>query len=310
MLAPALGGDEDESGDASGIDDLLISWADAAPAPEEEDLDLTGVGEVGAATGGPEAALSVGGVLKKAKDLGRKLDPRQLVRLATVRQMKDRAGTVGTKGVGPLLSDILIAASVRIHLVGHSYGGKVVLSAAATLPAGKQAESMLLLQPAVSHLCFAKDVDGKPGGYAAVPERVRLPISQPSAATTLRCESTSTSPSGGRKTSPRRRSPPATSPRAALPPSAATAHARAASSSSTCSTHRPATASRADAPRRHRRDADDRRPRRHQQRIDLGIRGRFVADGAVATDGAAAVDAVQAGIFRPAGMPLARRGCQ
>src|SRR5262249_8493831 len=71
------------------------------------------------AAGGPQAAFSLSD-----------LDARKLVRLATVLQMKDRASQVGAKGVGPLLRDILRAhTEVRVHLIGHSYGAIVVLSA-------------------------------------------------------------------------------------------------------------------------------------------------------------------------------------
>ena len=57
------------------------------------------------------------------------LDPRGPIRVASVLQMKDRAGTVGAKGVGPNLTQKLLAMKkARIHLIGHSYGTKVVLS--------------------------------------------------------------------------------------------------------------------------------------------------------------------------------------
>ena len=93
--------------------------------------------------------------------------------------MKDRAGTVGFKGVGPMLQRLLTAGQQRTHLIGHSYGAKVVLSATAAgnaLP--RPVTSMLLLQPAVSHLCFADQVPGTshPGGYRKVLTRVDQPI--------------------------------------------------------------------------------------------------------------------------------------
>ena len=58
----------------------------------------------------------------------RKLDPLDLVRGTTVWLMKDRAGRVGAHGVQQLLADMLGATQADVHLVGHSYGGKVVLS--------------------------------------------------------------------------------------------------------------------------------------------------------------------------------------
>ena len=107
------------------------------------------------------------------------LDPRKLVRVATVLQMKDRAARVGAHGVGPLLAEILaVHPAARVHLIGHSYGCIVVLSATSVLKAPAKVESMLLLQPAVSQWCFAKDVAGRgfAGGYRPTLSLVRKPI--------------------------------------------------------------------------------------------------------------------------------------
>lgn len=95
------------------------------------------------------------------------LDPRNALRLATVWRMKDRAGVVGAKGVGPLLTRLCQATQARIHLCGHSYGAKVVMTALCS-SAQNRAYSAFLLQPAVSHLCFASHIEetGRPGGFA------------------------------------------------------------------------------------------------------------------------------------------------
>lgn len=97
------------------------------------------------------------------------LDPRKALRVASVYKMKDRAGVVGSRGVAELLSDILARAAGSVHLVGHSYGCKVVMSALAAASAPRKVTSALLLQPAISHLAFAAAVPatGAPGGYAA-----------------------------------------------------------------------------------------------------------------------------------------------
>lgn len=108
------------------------------------------------------------------------LDPRNALRLFSVYQMKDRAGVVGAHGVAALLRDLLnAAASARVHAVGHSYGCKVMLSAICAPPAPtRPLDSLLLLQPAISHLCFADIIprSGKPGGYRVAMERVQAPI--------------------------------------------------------------------------------------------------------------------------------------
>lgn len=128
-------------------------------------------GFVDDSTTGPQAAFAVDD-----------LDPRGLIRLGTVLQMKDRAGIVGRDGVGPLLRDLLQAdRDVRVHLIGHSYGAIVVLSALCNIVENELAakvDSVLLLQPAVSQWCFAGNVDneGYPGGYRSALDRVRSPI--------------------------------------------------------------------------------------------------------------------------------------
>jgi hypothetical protein len=114
------------------------------------------------------------------RDALMKLLPRDAIRMATVYQMKDRAGKIGALGVRKLLEDLLGASAARLHLIGHSYGAKVLLSAltTATLPADRKAYSMLLLQPAVSHLCFAEKLpdSAAPGGYHGALDRVERPI--------------------------------------------------------------------------------------------------------------------------------------
>lgn len=106
------------------------------------------------------------------------LNPRNIIRTATVLKMKDRAGVVGASGVHALLADILGASQARVHAIGHSYGAKVVLSAtcAGTLP--RRLHSILLLQPALSHLAFAPQVPSTThaGGYAQAVDRVHRPI--------------------------------------------------------------------------------------------------------------------------------------
>lgn len=108
------------------------------------------------------------------------LDPRDLIRLAAILLMKDRAGRVGGTGVATMLRRLIDASPhSRIHLIGHSYGAMVTLSALCQGEApGRQVDSVLLLQPAVSCLCFASNVDGagRPGAYRAAIERTRGPV--------------------------------------------------------------------------------------------------------------------------------------
>lgn len=103
-------------------------------------------------------------------------DPRKAIRIASVYQMKDRAGTVGVNGVSNLVDALKAAApNTPLHLVGHSFGAKVMMSALAHYE-GEKVESVLLLQPAISHLCMEDslpDKPGTPGAFHAVPGKIR-----------------------------------------------------------------------------------------------------------------------------------------
>jgi hypothetical protein len=175
VLRTFAGGDPDVAGDpARDVDDALAAWAklEAAVAPQGPAGSTDDFGAVGARTiVEPEAA----GFLDR-------LDPRTLFRGMTVWQMKDRAGAVGANGVAVLLTSTLGATSgeTRFHLVGHSFGARLLL--AAILQAShdgmpRPVDSLLLLQPAVNHLCFADALPtGRPGGFREVLAQVEQPI--------------------------------------------------------------------------------------------------------------------------------------
>jgi hypothetical protein len=107
------------------------------------------------------------------------LDPRNLLKPFTVWQMKDRAGRVGALGVAPLVEALLAGSRARVHLLGHSFGCKVVMTAVST-PASlsRNVESALLLQAAVSHYAFAATVPDRnvAGGFHVALQRVNRPI--------------------------------------------------------------------------------------------------------------------------------------
>ena len=175
ILQPLYAGGQDEIGVAAPEPkDLVAAWKVSAALHEPEgDPDDFGTVE-GGAPGGADGDLQAAGLFTKIRDLAR-----NAVRGTTVWMMKDRAGVVGARGVSPLLVDLLAAGKARVHLIGHSYGAKVMLSALsvpAALP--RKVHSMLLLQPAVSHLCFADEVplNHNPGGYRVALDRVERPI--------------------------------------------------------------------------------------------------------------------------------------
>jgi pimeloyl-ACP methyl ester carboxylesterase len=81
----------------------------------------------------------------------------ELLRQATYYAMKRRAGTVGERGLGRAIGQLAQAApDVRVHLVGHSFGGRLVSFALRGLPEGvRSVKSVTLLQGAFSHYAFA-----------------------------------------------------------------------------------------------------------------------------------------------------------
>jgi hypothetical protein len=81
-----------------------------------------------------------------------------LLNLTTYFKMKMRAGTVGSKGVAPLI-DRVASQVERIHLVGHSFGGRLVTAAVSDSQTSK-IHSMSLLQAAFSHNGFSRSRNG------------------------------------------------------------------------------------------------------------------------------------------------------
>ncbi|BCL31719.1 serine-threonine protein kinase [Streptomyces aurantiacus] len=81
----------------------------------------------------------------------------ELLRQATYFAMKRRAGAVGERGLGRTVGRLAQAApGVRVHLVGHSFGGRLVSFALRGLPKGvRTVKSVTLLQAAFSHYAFA-----------------------------------------------------------------------------------------------------------------------------------------------------------
>lgn len=118
----------------------------------------------------------IGGVIHAAATLGD---------LVTFYTMKDRAGIVGRTGVVQTLRALLKAraAPPRIHIVGHSFGARVVTSAANALngaATNESVDSMSLLQGAYSHNGLSQNWDGQnhAGGFRSVisQTKVRGPI--------------------------------------------------------------------------------------------------------------------------------------
>jgi pimeloyl-ACP methyl ester carboxylesterase len=106
-------------------------------------------------------AAGLGSVLS-----GFKRSAQNLLNFTTYYQMKQRAGVVGTTGVFPVLQQ-LKAKGVKVHLAGHSFGGRLV-TAAAMGPDGQPAvgvATLTLLQAAYSHYGLAENYEPNKNGF-------------------------------------------------------------------------------------------------------------------------------------------------
>lgn len=106
---------------------------------------------------------------------------KELLRQTTYYALKRRAGTVGELGLGPLLGRLArTAPDVRVHLVGHGHGARLVAFALRGLPHGAHnVKSLTLLQGALSHYSFACGLPHAPrggGALAALQDRVDGPV--------------------------------------------------------------------------------------------------------------------------------------
>ncbi|MFL6124511.1 hypothetical protein [Actinophytocola sp.] len=100
------------------------------------------------------------------------------LRVFSYTTMKARAGTIGRTGLGPQLAKL---RGVRVHLIGHSFGARLVSFALAGVgpAATSPVASLLLLQGAFSHWSFAHAKDnpfGADGTLHGVVDRVRGPL--------------------------------------------------------------------------------------------------------------------------------------
>ncbi|WP_431969943.1 serine-threonine protein kinase [Nocardia sp. bgisy134] len=92
-------------------------------------------------------------------------------------QMKNRAGVVGRTGLGPVVTKLAAGDSgVRVHLVGHSFGGRVVAYALDGLgdADGSPVKSVTLLQGAFSRFAFTDALPFRDGGGALAGRLARL----------------------------------------------------------------------------------------------------------------------------------------
>lgn len=130
-----------------------------------------GSGSMGGASGGlgGSGRPADGGAADFELSLaGARAAARRLLNYVTYYQMKERAGVVGRDGVNGVLRELRARRpDLRIHLVGHSFGARLV-TAAAVGPDDRPAvgiATMTLLQAAFSHNGFAERYDQVNDGF-------------------------------------------------------------------------------------------------------------------------------------------------
>ena len=158
--------------DAASADDASTTFFAADAEALFHDLDAPFL-MVDAPGGGQGAAGGLGDLDGGAAGIGdffcgAKAAARRLLNYATYYVMKARAGTVGEKGVSKLMQAIRqVKSDTKLHLIGHSFGGRLLSAAAqrAGDTAGAEATSAILLQAAFSHNGFAKAFKPGADGY-------------------------------------------------------------------------------------------------------------------------------------------------
>ncbi|MFJ1563141.1 serine-threonine protein kinase [Streptomyces erythrochromogenes] len=167
----------------AGLDAVHAVAAPAVPAIFAEDvlevcralsLALARAGAAAAGTEGP--GLTVGGGLR-----GLWGGAKELLRQATYYKMKKRAGVVGERGLGPVLAELAAGRpALRFHLIGHSFGARVVSFSLRAVPDGaRYVRSVTLLQGAFSHYAFADRLPhdkGRGGALRGLHRKVDGPV--------------------------------------------------------------------------------------------------------------------------------------
>lgn len=132
-------------------------------------MGMGGAPAIGLAAGESGGAAGLGSALGHLWSKGR-----SLLNIVTYYEMKARAGRIGSGSVAPVLQTE-VAGRATLHLVGHSFGARLVTAAADALPGAKSVGSLSLLQAAFSHNSFAKEwAPGRPGGFRRMVDEHRV----------------------------------------------------------------------------------------------------------------------------------------
>ncbi|MGW0749618.1 serine-threonine protein kinase [Streptomyces sp. NPDC002587] len=167
----------------AGVDAVAAVAAPEVPALFTEDVlevcrALTrALAEAGAHPGAAaERELAPGGVPRTLWN-----GAKELLRQATYYRMKKRSGVVGERGLGPVLAELARQRpQLRVHLIGHSFGARLVSFSLRAVPDGaRYVRSLTLLQGAFSHYAFCDRLPhdkGRGGALGGLQRKVDGPV--------------------------------------------------------------------------------------------------------------------------------------
>lgn len=170
MQEPAAGQPAYDNLEQQGVTVSDQEWFDALDALADQETSSDDMG----------GAAGLGDNFKRLWD-----GAKAALRVATYWKMKNRAGVIGKTGLGPLIGRLHEAApALKVHLLGHSFGARLVSYALAglpDLPAGDASpvKSLFLLQGAFSHFTFADALPfdtERTGELAGLASRVDGPL--------------------------------------------------------------------------------------------------------------------------------------
>lgn len=104
------------------------------------------------------------------------------LRIASYYEMKGRAGVIGATGLGPRLESLHAQApAVRVHLIGHSFGARLVSYALSGITTADRSPvaSLTIVQGAFSHWSFTPGPNmpwGDAGALTSYADRVHGPL--------------------------------------------------------------------------------------------------------------------------------------
>ena len=111
---------------------------------------------------------------------------KEVLRSMSYYEMKNRAGVIGRGGLGPVIAQLSAATpGIRVHLMGHSFGARLVAYSLSGLPASATSaaspvKTLMLIQGAFSHFAFANPIPDPmvfdTGALAALADRVDGPL--------------------------------------------------------------------------------------------------------------------------------------